>query len=245
MTTSDRPLRRVLFVTGRLAEPALRRVLQDMAPPFACDVAVLGITVASLMTTAWIARFLDVPDATDIVLIPGLCEGDPQTIADAVRRADGEGPEGSPGDSSALRAERGRPGVRRLGHRDRRRDQQRAEADSRGGAPRGGIFPRLGRRHHRHRLHAGRPLPRPRRCRPRPRGRRHAGQRRHLRPGRDPHRGRRRRRARAERQRIRTSRPPATSPAPRRAWSSCPTSADRSRRSSPASSSWRPGASAI
>ena len=34
--------RRVLFVTGKLAEPALRRVLADMAPPFAYDVAVLG-----------------------------------------------------------------------------------------------------------------------------------------------------------------------------------------------------------
>ena len=48
--------RRVLFVTGRLAEPALRRVLAEMAPPFAYDVAVLRITVAALMTTAWIAR---------------------------------------------------------------------------------------------------------------------------------------------------------------------------------------------
>ncbi len=55
------PPRRVLFVTGRLAEPALRRVLAEMAPPFAYDVAVLGITVAALMTTAWIARHLDRP----------------------------------------------------------------------------------------------------------------------------------------------------------------------------------------
>ena len=38
---------RVLFVTGRLAEPALRRVLAEMAPPFAHDVAVLKITVAA------------------------------------------------------------------------------------------------------------------------------------------------------------------------------------------------------
>lgn len=76
--------RRVLFVTGRLAEPALRRVLHDMAPPFAYDVAVLGITVAALMTTAWIARFLKVPEDVDVVVIPGLCEGDTQTIADAV-----------------------------------------------------------------------------------------------------------------------------------------------------------------
>ena len=76
--------RRVLFVTGRLAEPALRRVLAEMAPPFAYDVAVLNITVAALMTTAWIARNLalpePVPDGTGLVLIPGLCEGDPQVI---------------------------------------------------------------------------------------------------------------------------------------------------------------------
>jgi dihydropteroate synthase-like protein len=74
----------VLFVTGRLAEPALRRVLADMAPPFAYDVAVLEITVAALMTTSWIARHLDVPPGTERVFIPGLSEGDPQEIADRI-----------------------------------------------------------------------------------------------------------------------------------------------------------------
>ena len=74
--------RRVLFVTGRLAEPALRRILADMAPPFECLVAPLKITVAALMTTSWIARALEVPDGTDLVVIPGLCEGDPQEIGD-------------------------------------------------------------------------------------------------------------------------------------------------------------------
>jgi dihydropteroate synthase len=78
----------VLFVTGRLAEPALRRVLAEMAPPFAYDVSALGITVAALMTTAWIARHLQaaapVPLGTDLVLIPGLCEGDTQTISETV-----------------------------------------------------------------------------------------------------------------------------------------------------------------
>jgi dihydropteroate synthase-like protein len=73
-----------VFVTGRLAEPALRRVLSDMAAPFTCDVAVLGITVAALMTTAWIAEHLEVPAGTDLVLIPGLCEGDPQAVAERV-----------------------------------------------------------------------------------------------------------------------------------------------------------------
>lgn len=67
---------RVLFVTGRLAEPSLRRVLEEAAPPFPWDVAVMKITVAALMTTEWIGRFLRVPDGTSRVMIPGLCEGD-------------------------------------------------------------------------------------------------------------------------------------------------------------------------
>ena len=84
--------RRVLFVTGRLAEPALRRVLADMEPDFACDVAVMGITVAALMTTDWIARALRVPEGTDLIMIPGLCEGDPAIIAGKVGVAVEKGP---------------------------------------------------------------------------------------------------------------------------------------------------------
>jgi dihydropteroate synthase len=78
------PARRVSFVTGSLAEPSLRRVLAEMAPPFAYDVAVLKITVAALMTTDWIGRRLTVPEGTDLVLIPGLCEGDPAVVSQAV-----------------------------------------------------------------------------------------------------------------------------------------------------------------
>ena len=47
---------RVLFVTGKLAEPSLRRVLTEHELPFAWDVAVMRITVAALMTTDWIAK---------------------------------------------------------------------------------------------------------------------------------------------------------------------------------------------
>ena len=81
-TAEPAALGRVLFVTGKLAEPALRRTLAEMAPPFAYDVAVLRITVAALMTTPWIARHLEVPEGTDLILIPGLCEGDPAAIAE-------------------------------------------------------------------------------------------------------------------------------------------------------------------
>ena len=78
------PPRRVLFVTGKLAEPALRRVLAEMQPAFAYDVAVLRITVAALMTMEWIARHLPTPVSAELVLVPGLCEGDPRVLADAV-----------------------------------------------------------------------------------------------------------------------------------------------------------------
>ena len=99
--------RHVLFVTGRLAEPALSRVLAEMAPPFAYDVAVLGITVAALMTTAWIARFLQAPEGTDLVLIPGLCEGDPQVIGDKLGVRVEKGTQGSARDTGPLRPDGG------------------------------------------------------------------------------------------------------------------------------------------
>src|SRR5438552_536152 len=73
---------RVLFVTGKLAEPGLRRVLADMAPPFQYDVAALNITVAALMTTSWIAGHLQIAGGADVVMIPGLCEGDAAVIGD-------------------------------------------------------------------------------------------------------------------------------------------------------------------
>jgi dihydropteroate synthase-like protein len=74
----------LLFVTGTLAEPALRRVLADHPPAAPYEVAVLGITVAALMTTRWIARHLRVPAGVARVVIPGLCEGNTQEVADAV-----------------------------------------------------------------------------------------------------------------------------------------------------------------
>jgi dihydropteroate synthase len=77
------PRPHLLFVTGKLAEPALRRTLAELAPQAGFDytVAVLPITVAALATTPWVARHLDVPAAIDRVLLPGLCAGDLQEVA--------------------------------------------------------------------------------------------------------------------------------------------------------------------
>ena len=66
---------RLLFVTGKLAEPALRDTLRRAELPFEYDVAVMKITVAALMTTEWIARRLEVPEAVTRIMIPGMCEG--------------------------------------------------------------------------------------------------------------------------------------------------------------------------
>src|SRR4051794_5289669 len=69
---------KLLFVTGRLAEPALRALLGDLAPRlgFEAEVAVLPISVAALMTPAWVARRLRVPPGIDRVILPGHCRGD-------------------------------------------------------------------------------------------------------------------------------------------------------------------------
>ena len=74
----------MLFVTGKLAEPALRRVVSDLDLPGGSDIAVLKITVAALMTTSWIAQKLEPRANIDLVLIPGLCEGDPTIIEAAI-----------------------------------------------------------------------------------------------------------------------------------------------------------------
>jgi len=69
---------RVLFVTGRLAEFALRQVLDDLAPRagIEAEVAVLPITVAALMTPAWIAKKLRPPEGVGRIVLPGHCRGD-------------------------------------------------------------------------------------------------------------------------------------------------------------------------
>lgn len=85
MSSDSRP--RILFITGKLAEPALRRMLDDLAPQagFEPQVAVLPITVAALLTTKWVASHL--PSSlrpVDRVILPGLCRGDIQAVSQAL-----------------------------------------------------------------------------------------------------------------------------------------------------------------
>ncbi|MFQ3648977.1 MAG: DUF6513 domain-containing protein [Gemmataceae bacterium] len=67
-----------LFVTGRLAEPALRRLLDDIAPRIGLQfqVAVLPISVVALASVNWIARHLTIPEGVERIILPGMCRGD-------------------------------------------------------------------------------------------------------------------------------------------------------------------------
>jgi dihydropteroate synthase len=79
---SDRS--KILFVTGRLAEFALRRVLEELGPRacFDAQVAVLPITVAALMSPRWVARHLSVPSGINRIILPGSCRGDLTPISE-------------------------------------------------------------------------------------------------------------------------------------------------------------------
>ncbi len=66
------------FVTGRLAEHSLRRIVESLAATAGFDytVDVLPITVAALMTPAWIAPRIKVSARATRVILPGYCNGD-------------------------------------------------------------------------------------------------------------------------------------------------------------------------
>lgn len=85
---------RLLFVTGKLAEPALRRLLAELAPRagFGFEVAVLPITVAALAPTGWIARHLSPCPGIDRIILPGLCSGDASEVSRALGAPAEHGP---------------------------------------------------------------------------------------------------------------------------------------------------------
>jgi dihydropteroate synthase len=77
--------KRMLFVTGRLAAPALRRIVAELGPRagFEPEVVVLPISVAALLTTDWVAAHLRPPAGTEQVILPGFCLGPAAEIESA------------------------------------------------------------------------------------------------------------------------------------------------------------------
>ncbi len=85
---------RIAFVTGKLAEFALRRKLDGISAKegFDYSVAVLPITVAALMTPPWVAKHLRLDPGYDRVVLPGHCQGDLAPVAAAAGTAAVHGP---------------------------------------------------------------------------------------------------------------------------------------------------------
>jgi len=67
----------LVFLTGRLAQRNLEKVLHGMDPaPFTCEVREIGLQVAGLMTADMIRRRVEAPVRADRILVPGRCRGD-------------------------------------------------------------------------------------------------------------------------------------------------------------------------
>jgi dihydropteroate synthase-like protein len=74
------------FVTGKLAEPSLREVVESLASrlDFAYTIDVLPITVAALMTPKWLMRHLTIPSTCHRVILPGYLHAGLEEIRDSV-----------------------------------------------------------------------------------------------------------------------------------------------------------------
>jgi dihydropteroate synthase len=67
----------LLFLTGKLAEKRLHKVLESMQPnDFSYEVRNIGVSVAALMTVQMLIRRLNNIEGVDKVILPGLCRGD-------------------------------------------------------------------------------------------------------------------------------------------------------------------------
>lgn len=73
---------RILFLTGKLAEKSLHRVLEGMQPEFSYEVRNIGVSVAALMTASMIQRRLKDTGGADRIIVPGLCQGDLQALTE-------------------------------------------------------------------------------------------------------------------------------------------------------------------
>ncbi len=75
---------KLLFLTGKLAEASLYKVLDEMAPvPFEYEIHQIGVSVAALMTDAMIGRRLKPEhyDRVDQIIVPGRCRGDLEALS--------------------------------------------------------------------------------------------------------------------------------------------------------------------
>ncbi len=74
---------RIVFVTGSLAEPRVKRVADEVSgEAIEPLVANIGVKVAALMTTDIVERRLKLPERADRVIMPGRFRGDLERLSD-------------------------------------------------------------------------------------------------------------------------------------------------------------------
>ena len=85
---------RLLFVTGKLAEKSLARVLDSLDDPgFSYAIRVPGIAVAALLTADMLKRRLGDVGEFDRIILPGRCRGDLDELAAHFGKPFARGPE--------------------------------------------------------------------------------------------------------------------------------------------------------
>ena len=67
---------KILFLTGKLAERQLKRILSSMKPEFRYKINQIGVNVAALMSENIIMRRLDKEQNADRIIVPGKFRGD-------------------------------------------------------------------------------------------------------------------------------------------------------------------------
>lgn len=86
--------KRIVLVTGSLAEPRVKRVAEELNDPdLEPIVANVGVKVAALMTTEIVERRLKLPDHPDRVIMPGRFRGDLERLSDHFGTRFERGPE--------------------------------------------------------------------------------------------------------------------------------------------------------
>ena len=77
----------ILFVTGRLAERGLTRVLEELSQKlgFRYEVQVMPISVAALLTTKWVRPRIKVSPGVQRIVLPGYCRGDLDELSRELR----------------------------------------------------------------------------------------------------------------------------------------------------------------
>ena len=72
---------KILFVTGKLAERQLQRILNAMKPEFSYKINQIGVSVAALMSENILMRRVEKDKGIDKIIVPGRFRGDLEKLS--------------------------------------------------------------------------------------------------------------------------------------------------------------------